>query len=82
MIKLSSLIQASVDFSKHGKAVDPKDWAEYEESLEGMYPDYLEKGRDTSYESPLILGKLFRAVDTSGKVEQMRKKDFEYSVLC
>ena len=56
MIKLSSLIQESVDFSKHGKAVDPKEWEEFEKRLEGIYPDYLEKDQDLTYESKLILG--------------------------
>jgi hypothetical protein len=43
MIRLSSLIQESVDFSKHGKAVDPYEWKGLEDKLEGMFPDYQEK---------------------------------------
>jgi len=51
MRELSSLIQESVDFSKHGKAVDPKRWERFEKMLEGKYPDYLEKEDDCTRES-------------------------------
>ena len=56
MIKLSSLIQESVDFSKHGKAVNPKEWEEFEQNLGGKYPDYFEKSKDETKKSELILG--------------------------
>lgn len=63
MIELSSLIQESVDFSKHGKAVDPAQWEKFERKLEGKYPDYLDKDDAHSYDSSLILGQLYREVE-------------------
>jgi hypothetical protein len=41
--KLSWLISIAVDFAKHGKCVDPKDYEKIEKRLQ-QWPDYMESG--------------------------------------
>jgi hypothetical protein len=78
-IKLCSLIQKSVDFAKHGVPVDPADWAEYDRDNQGKYPDYMSKD-ENSYESPHILGLLYRAVQVDQTWEKGLRREFYYSI--
>lgn len=78
MIQLSSLIQESVDFSKHGKSVDKEQWKNFEDSLK-YYPDYLEKPSKIE-NSNLILGQIYRAIDLQPKVDDVFKLEFKYSL--
>ena len=78
MIQLSSLIQESVDFSKHGKSVDKEQWKKFEDSLK-YYPDYLEKPSKIE-NSNLILGQIYRAIDLQPKVDDVFKLEFKYSL--
>ena len=78
MIQLSSLIQESVDFSKHGKSVDQDQWIKFEQSLK-YYPDYLEKPSKIE-NSNLILGQIYRAIDLQPKVDDVFKLEFKYSL--
>ena len=78
MIQLSSLIQESVDFSKHGKSVDKDQWEKFELSLK-YYPDYLEKPSKIE-NSNLILGQIYRAIDLQPKVDDVFKLEFKYSL--
>lgn len=64
LYKLSWLISVAVDFAKHGKCVEEKEFRHIDEKCK-QWPDYMERpsSKKTVVQSEHILGKLYRAID-------------------
>ena len=82
------MIQESVDFAKHGKAVENSRFAEYEKMMQeeepkNLWPDFLQKDEGEQvkvfYPSDNILGRLFRKVNVEGQYKKILQKEFDYS---
>ena len=74
-----------VDFAKHGATVPPRAVEEMD-SLIKKYPDFMNSNKTGTYESPRLLGQMYRDIDMEGKhinclrVEWKSSINFEYSL--
>ncbi|CDW74505.1 rna-directed rna polymerase [Stylonychia lemnae] len=82
MIELSWYMSIAVDFAKHGKSVEPHKYQHIERKL-NQWPDFMEKHDQfrKTVQSPLVLGKLYRAVNCKSFYRKLMEYDYEMSIL-